>query len=259
MTPLRVLLVDDEPLARERVRALLHGDAGIVLVAECGTGDDAIAAIREHAPDLVLLDLEMPGGNGLGVARAFAPERRPALVFVTAHEKFAVEAFALEAVDYLLKPFDRERFALALRRAREFLALRHQAAPPAPAVAPAREGTAAAPPASSPERLIVRFEGRLVFLKPDEILWIEAANNHVVFHLADRQLTLRDTLSALEARLGSARFARVNRSALVHLDAIRELQPSLRGDYTVLLRDGTKLPLSRCLGGQLERLVTPTR
>jgi len=242
--PIRTLIVDDEPLARDRLRGFLKAEAGVELIGECGSGTEAITAIRNALPDLVFLDMQMPGCNGLQVLAELPEARRPAIVFATAYEKFAVDAFDVAAVDYLLKPFDRDRFQQALRRVREHL---QRSREPAAAEAPA--------PAARPDRITVKADGRLVFLKPEEIVRVEAADNYVTLHLVSGRLMLRETMTAIEARLGTAGFVRVNRSAIVQLDQIREIQPSQHGDYTVVMRDGTKLPLSRSLRGQLERFT----
>jgi len=241
--PIRTLIVDDEPLARERLRGFLKAEADLEVIGECGSGTEAIATIRSAAPDLVFLDMQMPGCNGLQVLAELPEDRRPAIVFATAHEKFAVDAFDVSAVDYLLKPFDRDRFAQALRRVRDHMQRRRDPAGPAPA------------PAAKPDRITVKADGRLVFLKPDEIVRVEAADNYVMLHLVNGRLMLRETMTAIETRLGTASFVRVNRSAIVHFDQIKEIQPAQHGDYTVVLRDGTKLPLSRSLRGQLDRFA----
>lgn len=253
MSTLRTLIIDDEPLARERMRLLLAKEPEFEIVAEYGNGAEAIAGIVQHAPDVVLIDVQMPGCDGLQVIQAIPPDRRPAVVFVTAHERFAVDAFAVQAVDYLLKPFDRERLKTALQRAATFVRNRRGggAVPPAEAV----ESGAASGNARRPERFAVKADGKVIFVRPEDITWIEAADNYVLLHLSDRRLMLRETLSSLETRLGAAGFARVNRSALVRVDQVRELQPTFHGDYVVVLRDGTQLPLSRSLRGQLERFT----
>ena len=253
MTPLRILIVDDEPLARERLRALLQAEAGAQIIGECGSGPEAVAAIRSERPDAVFLDLQMPGCDGLQVVAQLPPEARPAIVFVTAHEQFAVDAFAVQAVDYLLKPFDRTRFQQAFQRVQE-----HWRARQAGRLGAQLESFLAANAAQAgraPERITVKSDGRLVFVKPEDVIWVEAADNYVVLHLRDDRLMLRETLSSLEERLGTTHFARVNRSAIVHLDQIKELQPTFHGDYVVILRNGTKLPLSRSLRGQLGNLI----
>ena len=249
---LRILIVDDEPLARERLRSLLQAEPDVEIMGECGSGTEAIATIRRTPPDLVFLDMQMPGCDGLQVLAELPEEKRPAVIFATAHERFALDAFEVQAVDYLLKPFDRERFQTALRRAQEFLLARR-----AGELGQKLETLLVdAGPARKNQRLTFKADGRLVFLKPEEIVWVEAADNYAVLHLATGRLMLRETMAALEARLGTVSFARVNRSAIVHLDQIKELQPALPGDYVVLLRDGSKLPLSRGLRGQLGKFAS---
>ncbi|HEY5552686.1 MAG TPA: LytTR family DNA-binding domain-containing protein [Opitutaceae bacterium] len=238
---IRTLIVDDEPLARVRLRGFVQAEPAFEVIGECGSGTEAIAAIRSATPDLVFLDMQMPGCDGLQVLSELAEDQRPAIIFATAHERFALDAFDVAAVDYLLKPFDRDRCAQALRRAQQLIHHR-RAAVPAPA------------PGGKVDRITVKADGRLVFLKPEEIVRVEAADNYVLLHLVDGRLMLRETMAAIEARLGAQGFARINRSAIVNLDQIREIQPAQHGDYTVVLRDGTKLPLSRSLRGQLGRL-----
>ena len=250
MTALRILIVDDEPLARERLRSLLQTEPDIEIVGECANGTDAIATIRRTPLDLVFLDMQMPGCSGLQVLAELPVDGRPAIVFATAHEQFALDAFEVQAVDYLLKPFDRERFQTALRRVRDFLKARQTGQ-----LEEKLDGLIASAVARPSERLTVKADGRLVFLKSEEIIWVEAADNYVVLHLATGRLMVRETMSALEARLGTVSFARVNRSALVHRDQIKELQPNQHGDYLVILRDGSKLPLSRSLRGQLDKFA----
>jgi two-component system LytT family response regulator len=247
MTKLRVLIVDDEPLARDRLRAWLGQEPSAELVGECGSGTEAIRVILSTPIDLVFLDVEMPGCNGLQVVKELPDENRPAVVFVTAHERFALDAFEVQAVDYLLKPFDRERFQTALRRVEENLRVRRAGRTEEKTETPVPDS---APLSKTPERLTVRTDGRLVFLKPSEIVWVEAADNYTILHLVEGRLMLRETLSALEHRLGNTSFVRVSRSALVHLDQIKELQPTFHGDFVVVLRNGTKVPLSRSLRGQ---------
>ncbi len=244
--PIRTLLVDDEPLARDRLRGFLQAEAAVEVIGECGSGPEAIALIKAATPDLVFLDMSMPGCDGLQVIASLPEAQRPAIIFATAHERFALDAFDVAAVDYLLKPFDRERCQQALRRAQDHLQ-RHRGAviAPAPAASVAR-----------PDRITVKADGRLVFLQPAEIIRVEAADNYVMLHLTSGRLMLRETMGAIETRLGTQQFARVNRSAIVQLDQIREIQPAQHGDYTVVLRDGTVLPLSRSLRGQLGKFAS---
>lgn len=249
MEKIRALIVDDEPLARERLRALLRAEDGVEIVGECGSGPEAILVIKNTALDVVFLDMEMPGCDGLQVIAGIPAETRPAIVFVTAYEGFAIEAFELSAIDYLLKPFDRERFQKTLQRLRDHTSAKQAGEKLAKLMAEA-------PGDKKPDRLTVKADGRVVFLKPDQIIWVEAADNYVVLHLASGRLMLRETMSVLESRLGTTDFVRVSRSAIVRLDQIKEMQPGLHGDYVVLLYDGTKLPLSRSLRGQLGRFIS---
>ncbi|HWA25213.1 MAG TPA: LytTR family DNA-binding domain-containing protein [Lacunisphaera sp.] len=240
---IRTLIVDDEPLARDRLRGFLKAEPAVEVIGECGNGTEAVALIKAAAPDLVFLDMQMPGCDGLQVIAQLPEDKRPAIIFATAYERFAVDAFDVAAVDYLLKPFDRDRFQQALARAQDQLQRqRGVEIPPAP------------PPAAvRPDRITVKADGRLVFLSPSEIVRVEAADNYVMLHLGSGRLMLRETMSAIETRLGTTLFARINRSAIVQIDQIKEIQPAQHGDYTVLLRDGTRLPLSRSLRGQLDR------
>ncbi len=252
MNKLRILVADDEPLARTRLISLLPADVILEIVAECASGTEAVEAIRREKPDIAFLDMQMPGADGLQVVSSLAPAERPAIVFVTAHDKFAVDAFGVRAVDYVLKPFDRERLETALERAAEFVAARRTEA-----LGAKIEGLlagAAQPP--KPERLAVKADGRYVFLRFDEIVWVEAADNYVILHTADGgRLMPRDTLTAIEERLGASQFTRANRSAVVRIDQVRELQPSPQGDYTIVLRNGTRVPLSRNLKGRFEKFL----
>ena len=240
MPILRTLLVDDEPLARERLSGLLRQEPDVEIVGECATGAAAVAAIESCAPDLVFLDMSLPGGDGLEVIACLPVDRRPAIVVATAHPDYAVRAFAAAVVDYLLKPFDADRLRSALQRSRDYLQ--------------ARTGPSSSPVAAEVgRRLAVRTEGRIVFLRPNEIVRIEADDNYVVIHQATGALRLRGTLAALEERLASDRFVRVNRSNLVAMDQIKELLNAVAGGMLVL-RDGTRLSCSREMRGQFNRL-----
>jgi len=254
MTKLRIIIADDEPLARARLLALLPRDVGIEIVGEYATGTEAIEAIRRDKPDIVFLDMQMPGCDGLEVVAGLDVTERPAVVFVTAHDKFAVDAFGVRAVDYVLKPFDRERLETAVERAAEYVSAR-RAGDLGARIEGALAGAAGQAPAR-PDRLAVKADGRFVFLKYDEIVWIEAADNYVVIHTsAGERLMPRDTLTSIEARLGPQHFTRVNRSALVRIDQVKELQPTAQGDYSILLRNGTRIPLSRALRGRFEKFL----
>jgi two-component system LytT family response regulator len=254
MTKLRILVADDEPLARARLLALLPKDVDFEIIGEYASGTEAVEAIRRDKPDIAFLDMQMPGCDGLQVVAGLDIADRPAIVFVTAHDKFAVDAFGVRAVDYVLKPFDRERLEIAVERAAEYVSARR-----AGNLEARIEGALAGAGSQNqakPERLAVKADGRFVFLKFDEIVWVEAADNYVVIHTSSgERLMPRDTLTSIEARLGPQNFTRVNRSALVRIDQVKELQPTAQGDYSILLRNGTRIPLSRALRGRFEKFL----
>lgn len=253
-TPIRIVLVDDEPLARHGVRLLLSEDPDLLVVGEAADGPAAVEAIRTLAPDLILLDVQMPGMDGFEVLREVGPAHMPAVVFITAHEEFAVDAFEVEALDYLLKPFDDDRFRRTIERARRALRsvdlgeLRHRLGALLDHVREGRGGEYA-------ERITVREGGSAVFVRAAQIDWIEAADYYVRIHAGERTHLLRESLSSLERRLDPGRFFRVHRSAIVNLDRIREMQPRLRGDGLLTLSDGTRLKLSRSRRDELRRTL----
>ncbi len=242
MPRISTLIVDDEPLARERLRGLLQAEGTIEVVGECTDGNEALTVIRIARPQVVFLDVQMPGCDGLQLAARLPERDRPLLIFVTAHERYALEAFNLGAVDYLLKPFGSERLHQALDRVQAQLAV-----PP---------GEPPAPPA---QRLSFRVEGRIVFRPAREIVWIETQERQVALHLRDGCLAISETPAEIEARLAPLGFVRVNRSALVSLGQVREVRLAEHGDHTVVLRDQTELPLSRGLRAPLERMLAGPR
>ncbi|HEX2190413.1 MAG TPA: LytTR family DNA-binding domain-containing protein [Longimicrobiaceae bacterium] len=254
---LRVLVVDDEPLARRGILARLRRAGGVEVVGECASGREAVDAIRGLAPDLVFLDVQMPGTDGFGVVEAVGPERVPEVVFVTAYDEHALRAFEAQALDYLLKPVDDERFARALERARRRVEERRHGALGRRVAAALAEAGAAAPP-SAPERpaerFLVRRGGRVQVVHADEIDWVEAAGDYVSLHAGGATHLLRETMAALEARLDPARFLRIHRSTIVNVERIRELHPHFNREYVVVLRDGTRLKLSRSYRGRLDAL-----
>jgi two-component system LytT family response regulator len=239
---IRTLIVDDEPLGRERIRTLLGDDAEIEVVCECADGKQAVAAIEQTRPDLVYLDVQMPEMDGFAVLDAIAAERMPAIIFVTAYDRYAVQAFEVHALDYLLKSFDRERFQNALRRAKEQIrrsqeGLWNQRLTGLLEDLQARQ--------TRLTRFVIRSAGRIFFLRVEEIDWLEAAGNYVSIHVGRESHLIRETLQSVEGRLDPAQFLRVHRSTVVNFDRIKELQPLFHGDYLVRLRDGTELTLSR--------------
>jgi two-component system, LytTR family, response regulator len=258
--PVRVLIVDDEPPARRTLADLVAADPEAVVAGECGSGAEAVEAIRRLAPDVVLLDVQMPELDGFGVLAALAPAEIPLVVFVTAYDRYAVRAFEIHALDYLLKPFDDERFAAALGRAKE--AIRRREVDEigrrlAELLAERRGEAAGAEPAGDAplKRLLIRGGGRVVLLPVEEIDWIEAADYYARVHAGGVRHLIRESLSALEEKLDPARFARVHRSAIVNLDRVRELRPLFKGNCLVVLADGTELPLGRARRASVESLL----
>ncbi len=246
---LRVLIVDDEPLARKSIRLLLGPDATVAVVGECPGGTEALAAIRGGGVDLVFLDIQMPGMSGFEVLAALDPDVRPLVIFVTAFDQYAVRAFEVHSLDYLLKPFDDERFAVALGRAKAQYARRDFAATSKRLVALLEElkdrPAVASAPGSYPERFAVRSTGRVTMVPVDDIDWFEADGDYARFTVGGKQKLLRETFGRLEERLDPTKFVRIHRSYIVRIGRIRELRSESNGDYRILLHDGTTLPLSR--------------
>jgi two-component system, LytTR family, response regulator len=253
----RALIVDDERMARKRLRTLLASEQDFEVVGECANGASAVLAIRTQSPDLVFLDVQMPELDGFGVVREVGSDRMPFVIFVTAYDQYALRAFEVSALDYLTKPFDRERFEGTLRRVRQQMALREGARTGDCAGAELHSRLAALLEQLQPrprfvERLMVKSGGRVIFLRADEVDWIEAAGNYVKLHAGRDTHLLHEGLASLAARLDPASFARIHRSILVNLDRVREVQPWFHGDAVAILRDGTKLSVSRTYREQLE-------
>ena len=238
----RVLVVDDEPLARQRILQLLAKEADIEVVGECANGVEAVKAIEERNPDLVFLDIQMPELDGFGVIDAVGAERMPTTLFVTAFDQHALKAFEVHALDYLLKPFDPERFQQALGRARRWCDAASEGTP-----RQNLDGLLSGLREERPwlDRLLVRQGDRHVLIRASALQWIEAEDNYVRLHVEGTSFLLRQTMAGLLARLDPRQFRRIHRSAIVNLDCIKELQPWTSGDQLVIMRDGTKLTLSR--------------
>jgi two-component system LytT family response regulator len=238
---IRALIADDEPLAREWVRSAIADDPDLDVIGEAGDGFEAAEAIRRLKPDLVFLDVQMPGLDGFGVLEALSPEEIPAVVFVTAFDQYAVRAFETQAVDYLMKPFSRERVEEAVRRVRELVkgrSLEDFRESIAKIVEKVRRDR------SYPEWVLLKAEGKNVFVKVRDIDWIESSRNNVRIHVGPTLYLLHETTTAIASRLDPKRFLRIHRSAIVNIERIRELHPWFNGDYAVILRDGTQLTLS---------------
>jgi two-component system, LytTR family, response regulator len=231
---IRVMVVDDEPLARSNLRVLLKRDADVELVKECASGAEALREIRKQKPDLVFLDVQMPECDGFDVLEQLGADLPPALVFVTAYDQYALQAFEAGALDYLLKPYSNARFEQALRRAKERIG-------------------AGTPAARNVERLAIKNAGEVVFLKTVEIDWIEAADYYVCLHVGARTHLLRRSMADVEKELESAAFCRIHRSAIVNLERVRRLETGEDGSTEVVLQTGTKLRLSRRYRRELQR------
>jgi two-component system LytT family response regulator len=247
---IRTLIVDDEPLARERLRQLLGQHPEIELLGECSDGAEALRKIRESSPDLVFLDIQMPELDGFQVVAAL--EQPPAIIFCTAHDKFALKAFDVHAIDYLLKPFDRSRFEKALKRGVDQIKARQGNKIDQRLTALLDEMK---PQAKNQERLAVKTDGRVILVKFEDIDWLEADDNYVKIHVGAECHMVRDTMSAMEQKLTGKQFVRVSRSTIVNLDRIKELQPLFHGEYVIILRTGARLNLTRGYKDKLRFLL----
>ncbi len=247
---IKVLIVDDETLARRIVRKMLEHHPDFEVVGECENGGEAVAALQSSSCDLMFLDVQMPETDGFAVLAAVAPEQMPHVIFVTAYDHYAVRAFQVHALDYLLKPFDQERFEQALERARR--QIRGEAGDDVNTrlltLLAQREIQS-----QHVERLLIKAEGRVFFLKTDELEWIEAEGNYVSLHAAKREYLFRVAISTLEAQLDPKKFRRISRSTIVNIDSVIEFQPRSRGDYWVILRGGAKLKLSHRYRNNLDK------
>lgn len=242
MKRIRTLIVDDEPLARERIRTLLRDEADVEVVGECADGQAAVAAVKKHSPDLLFLDVQMPGLGGFDVLRGLGKDRMPMVIFVTAYDQHALKAFEVHALDYLLKPFKQTRFKQTVQRAREALANKQ--------AGDVSKGLLELIGAGRPERehltrIAVRDGERVVFVKTEQIEYAESAGNYVVLHAGKENHVVRETLTALEEKLDPKQFVRISRSTLVKVDQIKELQPLFKGEHAVVLHNGKQLTMTR--------------
>jgi two-component system LytT family response regulator len=253
----RVVIVDDEELARRGIRTRLQRSGDVEIVAECSNGREAIDAIRRASPDLVFLDVQMPGKTGFDVVEAIGWDTFPHVIFVTAHDRYAIRAFEVNALDYLLKPIDDERFDIAFRRARESLTRDRDSdfGRRLAAVIGDVPGKSDGRTASRPDRIVVRSGGRVVFIKISEIDWVEAAGDYVTLHVGKKSWLLRETITEMDRKLEPNGFTRIHRSTLVNLERVGEMRALDNGEYRVLLRDGTELKLSRSYRHALQRLI----
>ncbi len=246
------LIVDDEPLARQRIRDLVAGTPWIEITGECSTGPDAVEAIRELEPGLVFLDVQMPGMNGFEVVRELGPEATPPVVFVTAYDEFAIHAFDANAVDYLLKPFPDERFWTALDRVRARL---RESAPLDPRLFDWLEDHLPPRPRQYPSRVPVKVQDRHVFLPVDEIERVESADNYISLHAGSRTYMVRDTITRFSENLDPAKFMRVRNSTALNIDKIQSVRPWSGTQYEITLASGTVVLSSRAYRANIHALI----
>jgi two-component system LytT family response regulator len=251
---IRTLIVDDEPLARERIRTLLEAEVDVEIVGECGDGRSAAAAILEREPDLVFLDVQMPEMDGFAALQAVGGRTAPVIVFVTAYDEYALKAFEVHALDYLLKPFDRARFLSALRRAKKRLRADRDGE-----LAEGIESLLEEVRASGRDRwldqLVVKSRGRIFFVRTEELERVTAAGNYVELHVGGESHLIRGTMKGLERRLDPSRFARVHRSHIVNLRRIREIHPWFNGDYRIVLAGGDEITTGAAYRERMRRLL----
>ena len=252
MTKIRTLVVDDEPIARERIMSLLQQETDVEVIGECSDGGQAVSAINQQSPDLVFLDVQMPGTDGFGVIQNIGADRMPTVVFVTAYDEYALKAFEVHALDYLLKPFGKDRFQETLKHAREHLERRRAGDLGRRLLALVQD---LKPEQPRFDRLVVKSGGRVFFLRTEEIDWIEAAGNYVRLHLGEESHLVQGTMSRLEGRLDPKLFLRVHRSAIVNITRIKELHPLFHGEYLIKLANGGELTSGRGYRDNLQRLL----
>jgi two-component system LytT family response regulator len=248
---IRTLIVDDQLLARELLRRMLKDEADVEIIGMPASGFEAVEAINTLAPDLVFLDVQMPELDGFGVLAQIDRARMPVIIFVTANDDFALRAFDVHALDYLVKPCTTDRFKTALRRAREQLS-RNQTGEIHQRLNALLEDMQSEPRQN--ERLAVKSDGRILFLRLSEIDWVEAADNYVKLHVGNEAHLLRETMTALESKMPADRFLRISRSTIVNIEHVKELHPLFHGEYVVVLRSGARLTLTRGYRDKLPRL-----
>lgn len=269
---IRALIVDDESLAREALLVMLGGDPEIEVIAECRNGKEAVAAIREQSPDVVFLDIQMPEMDGFQVVEEIGVERMPVTLFVTAYDKHALRAFEAHALDYLLKPFDYDRFETALQRAKTFVRQQRLGEISESLLAvlqdvklkPGESEAGNRKPDKNTQkepidRVVIRASGRIYFLKTEEIDWIEAAGDYLSLHSGSRSHLIRETMSNFHAKLDSRKFLRIHRSTIVNVERIKDIQPLFKGEYVITLTGGKRLKSSRGYRHQLQSLLDEAR
>lgn len=257
---IRALIVDDEPLARRTIRDLLTADPQVEIIGECGSGIEAVKFICKEPPDLIFMDIQMPGMNGFEALSRIEHERLPAIIFVTAFDQYALKAFEVHALDYLLKPFTDQRFEEALRQAKTNIELReiNKLSQSLLALLAEQAGREALTPKrkSFLARFMIRSGGRVFFIKASDVDWIAADDYYIKLHVNDKSHLLRISMNELEEKLDPKRFLRIHRSTIINSDRVKELRQSPGGEYLVVLKNGTELKLSRSRREHLEELLT---
>ena len=255
---IRTIIVDDEDLARRGIRALLAREPDVEIIAECGNAREAIEGIRADRPDLVFLDIQMPGKSGFDVIEAIGASNCPYIVFVTAHDDFAIRAFDVHALDYLLKPLNEQRFAAALERVRKAMAgaqersIGRRLARVAAALGHVTDHSTAP---VRPDRIPVKTGGRVVVIRIADVDWVKAEHDYVSLYVGEKSWLVRETIASIESRFTDAGLVRIHRSTLVNIDRVRELRPLDKGEFQVILHNGTELKLSRNFRAALPRLA----
>lgn len=247
---LRIILIDDEPLARQKLRHFIKKEEGIEIVDECMNGQEGIAAIRAKAPDLIFLDIQMPEMDGFEMLRALKDDELPGIIFVTAYDEFALKAFEVHALDYLLKPFDRDRFLQALTHARDRLK------PPASDDVQTQLRSlldVVTQSAHSADRLMIKSDGKVLFVKKDDIDWLEAAGNYIKLHCGADTHMLRETMNGILTQLDASKFLRIHRATIVNIERIKEMHPWFNGEYKIILTTNAQLVMSRGCHEQFTR------
>jgi two-component system, LytTR family, response regulator len=264
MDTIRAIIVDDEPLARENLTIRLQANDEFIIVGECANGQEAIDMIQAEKPDLVFLDIQMPDRNGFDVLEEIDPDIMPVVVFVTAYDRYALDAFRVHALDYLLKPFDDDRFAETLQYARETVAeIRKNQSEADSVTAPIAQdqpGELAGRDGRQDggkywDRLIIKMRGRVFFLKTDNVEWIEAHGDYARLYSGSKNYLIRKTMNEMEQRLDPSCFARISRSSIIHLDRVVELKPISRGEFMIRLLSGSEMKLTRTYREKLEKLL----
>lgn len=240
---IRAIIVDDEPLARDKVQLFAQSIPDLNIVDVCSNGHEALTSLKKTKPDLVFLDIQMPELTGFDILEKIKKEKLPGIIFITAYDEFALRAFEFHALDYLLKPFDRERFEKAVERAKEIVASEQNSDITSQQIQSLLDSLKK--DTQTLERIIVKTNGRIIFLRVDEIDWMEAAGNYIKLHVGNESHLVRETMNNIEKQLNREKFVRIHRSTIVNIDRLKELQPWFNGEYKVLLTTNAQLVMSR--------------